>query len=163
MWPILEILVENPNFGRKYKFWSKIQILVENPNSGRISKSGRISNSGRISKSGRKSKFCSKIQILVKYRTYLIENFDNLEKLAKHCIPLTPKLPRIFCPRIYIIAIGSLRVNFNQKNAKVDLLHIWVELKTNLRINFFKNNFFPKKSILRHTFLCPTRLTAYIW
>ena len=28
----IEILVKNPNFGQKSKFWSKIQILIKNPN-----------------------------------------------------------------------------------------------------------------------------------
>jgi len=45
---VFKILVKNPNFGKKSKFWSKIQILVKNPNFSQ------------------KSKFLLKIELLVK-------------------------------------------------------------------------------------------------
>jgi len=56
----IKILVENQNFGRKSKFWSKIKILVE------IKILVKNQNFGQKSKFGEKSKFRSNIKILVK-------------------------------------------------------------------------------------------------
>ena len=82
-WPIIEILVENRNFGQKSKFgrksklwskskfWSKIEILVENRKFGRKSKVlSNIESLVENRKFGRKSKLWSKIKILVTNRNF---------------------------------------------------------------------------------------------
>jgi len=63
----IEMLVENCNFGRKWKFWSKIKILVENQNFGQESKLWSkieimVKHRNFRPNFGRKSKFCSKIE-----------------------------------------------------------------------------------------------------
>ena len=62
----VKILVKNPNFGQKSKFWSKIQILVKNPNFGQ------------------KSEFWSKFQILPKaQKLELIYRYKTLSLLNR--------------------------------------------------------------------------------
>jgi len=60
-------LEKNRNFGQKSKFWPKIQILVKNPNFGK-----------KNANFGQKSKFWSKIQISAKIEKYMTIRTLNL-------------------------------------------------------------------------------------
>ena len=74
----IQILVKNPNFSQKSKFWSKIEILVKNRN---VSKK---------SKFGKKSKFQSKIEILSKIE--IVDKNRNFDRPKFQALKFGQKL-----------------------------------------------------------------------